>query len=144
MAPMKPQLATGGVKCIRMMPRCRNNLTSVMSGWIREGRIGGSMIAAFIRTRVRAGKKQKLLEYFRWECQVATEEEPHVLRFDVFEDPTDENIIYYYEAYVDEAAYELHKTYPPFREWERSIKAECVERNEPVFRPGLTAVCTTG
>lgn len=101
------------------------------------------MIAAFIRTTAKPGKKQKLLDHLRWECRVAREEEPHVLRFDVFEDAKDDNVIYYYEAYIDEAGYELHKTYPPFKEWAGGLKEECVESNEPIFQPGLTAVCTT-
>ena len=100
------------------------------------------MIGVFIRTTVKPGKKQKLLDFFQRQCQVAREEEPHVLRLDVFEDPKDENVIYYYEAYVDEAGFELHKTYPPFEEWEGGLKEECVELIEPMFQPGLTAVCT--
>ena len=101
------------------------------------------MIAAFIKTTVKPGKKQKLLDYFEWECRVAREEEPHVLRFDVFEDTKDDNVIYYYEAYVDEAGYELHKSYTPFREWAAGLKEECVELNEPIFQPGLSATYTT-
>lgn len=101
------------------------------------------MIAAFIKTTVKPGKKQKLLDYFERECRVAREEESHVLRFDVFEDPKDDNVIYYYEAYVDEAGFELHKTFPPFLEWTGGLKEECVEKNEPIFQPGLNAIYTT-
>lgn len=101
------------------------------------------MIAAFIKTNVRPGKKQDLLEYFKWESQVARDEEPGVLRFDVFEDPDDDTVLYYYEAYIDETAYELHKTLPPFQKWTNGLKEECVESNEPFFRPGLSPIFTT-
>ncbi len=101
------------------------------------------MIAAFIKTNARPGKKQKLLEYFKWETQTARDEEPAVLRFDVFEDPNDDSVLYYYEAYVDEAAFEKHKTFPPFQEWTNGLKEECIESNEPIFPFGLTSFCTT-
>lgn len=35
-----------------------------------------------------------------------------MLRFDVFEDASNENVLYCYEAYVDEAGFEKHKAYP--------------------------------
>ena len=101
------------------------------------------MIAAFIKLKVRPGKKKKLLEYFRWECQVARDEEPHVLRFDVFEDVRDESVVFFYEAFVDEAGFEAHKTYPPFLEWSGGLKDECVETTQLILRGPSTPVCTT-
>ncbi|MEE8045984.1 MAG: putative quinol monooxygenase [Dehalococcoidia bacterium] len=100
------------------------------------------MIAAFIKTNVRPGKKAKLLEYFKRETQMARGE-PGVLRFDVFEDPNDDNVLYYYEAYVDEAAFEQHMSHPTVQEWTNGLKAECIESNEPIFPFGLSPIFTT-
>ena len=101
------------------------------------------MIAALIKAHIRPGKKEKLLDYLKWECQVARDEEPHVLRFDVFEDANDENVIYYYEAYVDEAGFEKHKTYPPFQKWTNGLKDECIKSTEILLNGPSTPVCTT-
>lgn len=100
------------------------------------------MIAAFIKVKVRPGKREKLLEYLKWECQVARDEEPDVLRFDVFEDANDDSVIYYYEAYVDEAGFELHRTYPPFQQRTNGLRDECIESTEGLLPVWSAAVCT--
>jgi (4S)-4-hydroxy-5-phosphonooxypentane-2,3-dione isomerase len=128
---------------------CIESLEEILPEWTEanyttaERKKSISMIAAFIKTNVRPGKKEKLLANFKWETQVARDDNPGVLRFDVFEDPNDDNVLYYYEAYVDQAAYELHRSLPPFQKWANGLKEECVESNEPIFMPGLTPVCTT-
>ena len=99
------------------------------------------MFAAFIKLTVRAGKKEELLDYFKWECEVAREE-PYVLRFDVFEDPRDENVIFYYEAYADEAGYEKHKTTAPMVKWFGGFKDECVESTHLVIPAPSMTFCT--
>lgn len=101
------------------------------------------MIAAFYRGNVRSGKKEKLLEFLKWDSEVARVSEPGTLRFDVFEDPENENVIFIYEAYVDQAAFEIHKLGEPFQQWSGGLKDECVESFEGVV-PGWTAAyCTT-
>ena len=67
------------------------------------------MTAAFMKLNVRPGKKEKLLEFLKWDGQVARYEEPATLRFDVFEDPNDNSGVYLYETYVDMAGLEAHK-----------------------------------
>ena len=101
------------------------------------------MIAALVKLTVRPGKKQKLIENFKWECQVARDEEPHVLRFDVFEDSRDESVVYYYEAFTDEAGFEAHMTYPPSLAWAGGLKDECVETTQLIIPGPSTPVCTT-
>jgi autoinducer 2-degrading protein len=101
------------------------------------------MIAAFLKANVRPGKKEKLLEFLKWDCQVARDEEPATLRFDVFEDPNDDSIVYFYEAYVDMDGFEAHKQGEPFKTFIGGLKDECIESLEAIV-PGWTeAVCTT-
>jgi quinol monooxygenase YgiN len=57
--------------------------------------------------------------------------EPHVIRLDVFEDTSSENVLYCYEAYVDEAGFDKHKGHPrPFQMWTSGLRDECVASTE--------------
>ncbi len=101
------------------------------------------MIAAFLKANVRPGKKEKLLEFLRWDSQVARDDEPATLRWDVFEIPNDDSVVYFYEAYVDQAGFEAHKLGEPFKAFVGGLKDECIESMEGIV-PGWTeAVCTT-
>ena len=97
------------------------------------------MIATLVKARVRPGKKPELLEFLKWDGQVARDEEPGTLRFDVFEDARDENVVYWYEAYVDKAAFDAHRENPPFREFVGRVRDECIEFMEPVIEPWSVA-----
>ena len=106
-------------------------------------RDGNQLIATFWKANVRTGKREKLLEFLKWDCQVARDDEPATLRFDVFEDPTDDNVVFVYEAYVDQAGFEVHKLGEPFKTWIGGLMDECVESVKKIV-PGWTAAfCTT-
>lgn len=101
------------------------------------------MIAAFVRANVRPGKKEKLLDFLKWDCQVARDDEPATLRFDVFEDPNEDNVIYFYEAYVDQAGFEAHKVGEPFKAFTGGLMDECIESLQGIVPGGTAATCTT-
>ena len=98
------------------------------------------MIAALFKVKVRPGKKAELIEFLKWDGQVARDEEPGTLRFDVFEDPGDESIVYFYEAYVDGAALDAHKANPPFQKFAGGLRDECIESVESLLTGWLEAV----
>jgi len=50
-------------------------------------------------------------------------------------------VIYYYEAYVDEAGFELHRTYPPFQQWTTGLRDECIESTEGLLPVWSAVVC---
>jgi autoinducer 2-degrading protein len=92
---------------------------------------------------VKPGKKEKLIEFLKWDTQVARDEEPGTLRFDAFEDPNDDSVVYLYEAYVDMAGFEAHKEGEPLKKFLGGLKDECLESMEGIV-PGWTeAFCTT-
>ena len=101
------------------------------------------MIAAFVKANVRPGKKAKLIEFLKWDCQIARDEEPATLRFDVFEDADDDSVIYFYEAYIDDAGFETHKQVEPFKQFVGGLMDECIESLEPAMPSWPTAICTT-
>ncbi len=88
------------------------------------------MIALFGKLYTRPGKKQKLLEFLKWNAQVARDEEPGTLRFDVYEDDEDDRVVYLYEAYKDDAAFKSHQSNPPFQQFANGLKDECIESAE--------------
>jgi len=101
------------------------------------------MIAAFLKANVRPGKKEKFLKFLKWDCLVARDEEEGTLRFDVFEDPNDDSVVFFYEAYVDQSAFELHKLGEPFKAWIGGLKEECTESIEAIVPGWTSAYCTT-
>ncbi len=101
------------------------------------------MIAAFAKVTLKPGKKQKMIEFLKWDVEVSRNE-PATLRFDIFEDPDDENVIYWYEAYVDAAGFETHKQGEPVKKLlDGGLWDECIESVEPAMPDMSTAVCTT-
>ncbi|MCH7971775.1 MAG: antibiotic biosynthesis monooxygenase [Chloroflexi bacterium] len=88
------------------------------------------MIALSGKLYTRPGKKQKLLEFLKWNAQVARDEEPGTLRFDVYEDDEDDRVLYLYEAYVDDDAFKIHKSNPPYQKFNNGLRDECIESTE--------------
>lgn len=100
------------------------------------------MIALFGKLYTRPGKKQKLIEFLKWDAQVARDQEPGTLRFDVYEDAGEERVVYLYEAYADETAFKAHQENPPFKKFQNGLKDECIESAELPLKMWSDAVCT--
>ena len=88
------------------------------------------MYAVFAKFYTRPGKKQKLVDFLKWDAEVADESEPETLRFEFYEDPTDGSAIYLYETYTDEAGFEAHKAGEAFQKFISGVAEECIESAE--------------
>jgi len=66
---------------------------------------------------VKPGKRPELLEYLRWDAEVAKANEPGTWRFDVWETEHEPGVVYLYEAYKDRAAFEDHAKNDPYKKW---------------------------
>ena len=100
------------------------------------------MIASFAKVTLHPGKKQKMIEFLKWDVEVSRNE-PATLRFDIFEDPADENVIYWYEAYVNDAGFETHKQGEPVKKLlDGGLFEECIVSVEDTMLDMTTAVCT--
>jgi (4S)-4-hydroxy-5-phosphonooxypentane-2,3-dione isomerase len=75
------------------------------------------MYGTLMRIVVKTGMRSELLEYLRWDAQVAKDSEPGTLRFDVWEVEGESNVVYLYEAYKDMEAFENHKKNDPYKKW---------------------------
>jgi quinol monooxygenase YgiN len=80
----------------------------------------------FVEVHVRPESRDKFLEVAIENARLSVESEPGCLRFDVLSDPTDPNLFYYYEVFVDEAAYAAHGK-RPHRDWYAKEMAQVKE-----------------
>ena len=75
------------------------------------------MYGMLTRIVVRPGKRSELLEYLRWDAEVAKASEPGTWRFDVWE--AEPGVVYLYEAYKDRAAFDDHAQHDPYKKWDQ-------------------------
>ena len=66
------------------------------------------MFVQCVHIRIKPGRVAEFLDVFRDNFE-GTRAEPGNIRFDVLQDPEDENHFVIYEAFVDEAAVDAHK-----------------------------------
>ena len=85
------------------------------------------MFGYLARITVRSGMMEELVEFLKWDANVARESEPGTLRFDVWRSATEQDILYLCELYQDEAAFEFHKQQETFKKFADTIKEKCIE-----------------
>ena len=85
------------------------------------------MYGGIVKLVARAGRKSELLDFLRWDAEVAKAQEPGTLRFDVWESANEPDVVYLYEAYVDGVAFEAHKANEPFKRFIEEIVPNLAE-----------------
>ena len=98
------------------------------------------MYGWLIKLVARPGQKGELLEFLRWDADVAREREPGTLRFDAWESADDPNAVYLYEGYVDKAAFDEHKQNEPFKRFMEHVVPNVIEPPVVVLPPAETDV----
>ncbi|MFK3772074.1 putative quinol monooxygenase [Pseudomonas sp. NPDC089406] len=74
------------------------------------------MYSLFIKTRVKPGSADAFLTAIQANAAASVATEPGCLVFDVSQDREDPDVIYLYEIYQDDAAYEAHTLTAHFRD----------------------------
>lgn len=74
------------------------------------------MYSLFIKTRVKPGSADAFLSAITANAAASVATEPGCLVFDVSQDRLDPDVIYLYEIYRDDAAYEAHTQTAHFRD----------------------------
>ena len=54
------------------------------------------MYGGIVKLVARAGRKSELLDFLRWDAEVAKAQEPGTLRFDVWESANEPDVVYLY------------------------------------------------
>jgi len=74
---------------------------------------------------VKPEMRAPFLDAVRENSIASVRDEPGCLRFDVISDNADPDHFFFYEVYVDEAAFEAHRNTPHFPRW-RAAAAVCL------------------
>lgn len=72
------------------------------------------MYGLLLKTRLKPGACDAFMNAMRVNAAASVRDEPGCLTFDVLRDRSDEDLIWLYEVYVDEAAFEAHMRTPHF------------------------------
>lgn len=72
--------------------------------------------------KIKDGYKEQFVEAMLDDAKGSVQNEPGCLRFDVIQDAGDPNLIWLYEVYVDEAAFQVHMQTPHFIKWRDTVK----------------------
>ena len=78
--------------------------------------------------------REQFLEASLGDAHGSTHDEPGCLRFDVIQDENDPNLIYFYEVYRDEAAFQEHLKAPHFIKWRDAISDDWYAQPTQVVR----------
>jgi|SRR6478735_903126 autoinducer 2-degrading protein len=85
------------------------------------------MKALFVSLRVKPDQRETFLSAAEDDSICSVRDEPGCLRFDVLQDPADENHFFFYEVYVDDAAFTAHTQAPHYARW-RAAAAEVLSQ----------------
>ncbi len=91
------------------------------------------MFGMLLRVRVKPKKRKDFIHFIKVDALVAELREPGTVRFDLYQDPSDKNAFFLYEAYVDRAAFEKHKQNEPYKLWESWIENDVIEHSQHLF-----------
>jgi (4S)-4-hydroxy-5-phosphonooxypentane-2,3-dione isomerase len=76
-----------------------------------------AMRALFVTVRMKPEYRDQILKGALEDGRGSREDEPGCLRFDVIQDDSDPNTIYFYEVYRDDAALQAHRASPHYPAW---------------------------
>ena len=75
------------------------------------------MIALIVTVNIKPEHRDAVLKGALEDARGSQHDEPGCLRFDVIQDQSDPNRIFFYEVYKDEAAFQEHLKAPHFPAW---------------------------
>ena len=75
------------------------------------------MLAIWVKVRIHPDQRDRFLQGIETDALGSERDEPGCLRFNVLQDPADEDTYYFYEVYEDEAALAAHARAPHYAAW---------------------------
>lgn len=80
------------------------------------------MYVILVTFKIKPEYRQSFLEASFEDASQSLLNETDCIRFDIFKNANDDQIIYFYEIYSNEKSFEFHKTTPHFLKWKNTIK----------------------
>jgi quinol monooxygenase YgiN len=96
------------------------------------------MYVALGAVRIKPGMLDKYVKGLEEHARRSRLEEPGCLRFEVVQDGNDPNIVWYYEVYTSEQAFEDHKRTDHYFAWQKKEKTMSAEVLPVSFVGGRT------
>jgi autoinducer 2-degrading protein len=84
------------------------------------------MLVNLVKVRIKPEQRQRFLQAIEHDAIASERDEPGCLRFNVLQDAQDENVYFFYEVYVDEAALDAHRAAPHYEVW-RAASVEVLD-----------------
>ena len=75
------------------------------------------MYVILIPVQIKPGFRERFIELLGGNALAAPREEPGCIRFDVIQDASDRDRVWFYEVYTDEEAFKAHQRSPHFLAW---------------------------
>jgi quinol monooxygenase YgiN len=91
------------------------------------------MFALWVTVKVKPDQREQFLAAITDDAICSERDEPGCLRFNVFQDQSDENTYYFFELYRDEAAFDAHRATPHLARW-RAAAAEVLQEPSSAVR----------
>ena len=96
------------------------------------------MVGIIFVMKIKRGHKEHLIEALKEHGRIAAATEPGLRRFDFYPDPNDSDRIWFYEAYVDEEALDIHLKGPSHIEkWTSFGREHCMAEWPPTIFTGI-------
>ncbi|MGQ7958611.1 putative quinol monooxygenase [Pseudomonas sp. SP16.1] len=89
------------------------------------------MYSLLLKTRLKPGGFAAFMDAMRVNAAASVRDEPGCLTFDVLRDRSDADLVWLYEVYVDEAAFEAHMRTPHFLA-SRPLVEPLIERQDVI------------
>ena len=89
------------------------------------------MYVLLLKTQLKPGSFGVFMDAMRANAAASVRDEPGCLTFDVMRDRSDPDLVWLYEVYVDEAAFEAHTRTAPFLA-SRPLVEPLIERQEAI------------
>ncbi|MBD2838210.1 antibiotic biosynthesis monooxygenase [Pseudomonas sp. JM0905a] len=98
------------------------------------------MYCLLLKTRLRPGSLDAFMDAMRVNAAASVRDEPGCLVFDVLQDRSDPDLVWLYEVYTDEAAFEAHMRTPHFLASRPLVdplilEQDCIEADSLVLNP---------
>ncbi|GIZ13279.1 putative quinol monooxygenase [Pseudomonas sp. NCCP-436] len=89
------------------------------------------MYVLLLKTRLKPGSFGAFMQAMRVNAAASVQDEPGCLTFDVMRDRSDPDLVWLYEVYLDEAAFEAHMQTPHFLA-SRPLVEPLIERQDAI------------
>ena len=85
------------------------------------------MYGKLLKLMTKPGKRDEVLNFLRWDADLARDSEPGTLRFDLWDVPSELDTVYLYEAYRDVEAYARHQDNEPYKRFINEIEPKLLD-----------------